>query len=1010
MKMIRRCVLLCLVMALGARAATFTVSPTVVSNDYNGLITFQVNGISAGETVRLQQFYDANSNGVVDVGEFCIRSEIITDGDAKLVQGATNVNVVRDEDALANGSIHSSLRFTFAPDLARAIGSHIFRLNSPSSHFANIDVSFTVVGEPYAQTVQGTVLNNGVGVGFARVALIQNAATAWRSIFAAGTADANGNYSLSAPPGIYQVFAFRAGYVGSLATFPVVGLAPNATVTTNVSIIAATSLLAGALVDDKTNSIRAVPNAQLLVYSTNFLVAISVADSNANFSVPVTPGNVWAVQPASQSLMAESYLLPDPNNTAYFQTYTGPVTNAVVPLRHATALIYGRTEDNLGHPVAGASLAANADFGQYDSFGLSDSNGLYSLAIDAGVGAVAVQNNASAPLNNYIWPTPQFGINDGQAQPIDVVGQVATARIRSHVTTDAGAPIAGVTATADSEEVYGAYTFATADANGYLDMPVFGGHWNFMILTNIPGLIFPDIPLFTITDGVNATNDIVARTVTGSISGYVQDGSGAGVANLPLLVTNQVGATNFTLRALTDNSGHYSTPVFNGNWTVTLDPDTLYVRGYNASDSVIVSVPPANAVANFVLSSVPPPQILTTNLYDGYLDNFYSTGLDETNGSYPTLWSLVSGSLPDGLALNQFGFISGTPTNLGVFTFTVKAQDPRGSNDVKALSIRIRPAPVGPPQILTSYLNDAAVGCPYHGLLVGTNGSMPYVWSLTSGAETMPPGLTLNSDGSITGTPNADGYYSFDVLLTDADMNTVAATIQFQVNTALQLYASTLTPGEVGANYYGSLYASGGAQPQTWSIVAGALPGGLVFDPNSGNIMGIPTNTGVSYFTLRVTDGCATFDTPVALTNYPALQFLTTSLPPAPLNVPYSAQLQAAGGVAPYSWYTYNSLPYPLVLGTDGSITGTPYYDSSTAVDFVVYDALGNSLDRILTLVATSLPVLDSPALTGHEFTVHVTAPTGQSYVLQATPDFTNWSDLNTTNSPDNGFYLTDTN
>jgi hypothetical protein len=42
-------------------------------------------------------------------------------------------------------------------------------------------------------------------------------------------------------------------------------------------------------------------------------------------------------------------------------------------------------------------------------------------------------------------------------------------------------------------------------------------------------------------------------------------------------------------------------------------------------------------------------------------------------GSYT--WTRTSGSLPNGLAMNSSGVISGTPTKVGNFTFTVRASD-----------------------------------------------------------------------------------------------------------------------------------------------------------------------------------------------------------------------------------------------------------------------------------------------------------------------------------------------
>jgi hypothetical protein len=1000
-------------LAFGARAATFSVTPNVVSNDYTGLITFRMTGLSPGETVQLQQYYDGNSNGVVDPGEFCVRSELVTDGQAKLVNGATNINVFRDEDGLTNGTIAASLRFTFAPDFARTVGMHIFRFSSPSNHFTAFNAGFTVVGLTYPQSVQGKVLSGGTPVGSGRVALVQNAASPFAAVIAGGTADANGNYSLQAPPGVYQVLAFRIGYVGSLAAFPLVSLLPNATVTTNVNLVAATSLISGSLVDSANITLPAIPNAQLLVFSTNLLVTSTVADNNANFIMPVTPNNVWAVQPQAQSAMAQSYLLPDGANQAFFETFSGPANNATVALKHATALIYGRVQDNLGHPIAGASLMANADFGQYNAFGLSDTNGLFSLAIDAGVGSVNVQNAGNPPFNNYIWSTPQFGINNGQALSLNVTGLVATARFRGHIVDDTGAPLPNFQTVADSYEIYGAYTFATTDNSGYFDMPMFGGRWNFTLLDTYtrPSLIFPDVPILTITDGVNLTNDFVARTITGTVSGYVHDTGGHGITNLSVAVTNHVGLTNFTLHGTTDTDGNYSVAVFNGTWNVSPDTNTLSGHGYIPVAATNVTVPPAGAVANFIVSSVPPPQILTTSLPDATIGGYYSTGLEVTNGSYPTFWSLTSGALPDGLALNAFGFISGFPTNLGLFNFTLKVQDPRGSNDVKSLSIRVRPVPTGPPIILTTYLADAVLGCPYANHLRATNGTPPYSWALAASSDPMPPGLNLATDGAIDGTPSSNSYFTVTVQLRGADGSITNNQVTFQVNSPLQNYPSPLPAGVVGTPYYGSPSVYGGGQPQTWSIISNSLPPNLALDPNNGQITGTPTAPGIYHFTLRVTDGCATIDVATSITNYPALQIITATLPAAPLNVPYSAQLQAAGGLPPYAWYNYNLLGYGLTLNVDGSITGTPYFESASDVNFVVYDTIGGSATRIVQLIATSKPILDLPAVSGpNQFTFRVTGVSGQGYTLQAAPDLTNWADLFTTNAPANVFYLTDTN
>ncbi|MCL2712552.1 MAG: putative Ig domain-containing protein, partial [Methanomassiliicoccaceae archaeon] len=85
--------------------------------------------------------------------------------------------------------------------------------------------------------------------------------------------------------------------------------------------------------------------------------------------------------------------------------------------------------------------------------------------------------------------------------------------------------------------------------------------------------------------------------------------------------------------------------------------------------------------------------ITTASLQDGIIGALYNRTLSAA-GTGPVSWDKVSGDLPDGLSLNgTTGVISGTPTSLGTFNFTVKASNIMGSEDTKALSITITPVP-----------------------------------------------------------------------------------------------------------------------------------------------------------------------------------------------------------------------------------------------------------------------------------------------------------------------------
>jgi hypothetical protein len=69
----------------------------------------------------------------------------------------------------------------------------------------------------------------------------------------------------------------------------------------------------------------------------------------------------------------------------------------------------------------------------------------------------------------------------------------------------------------------------------------------------------------------------------------------------------------------------------------------------------------------------------------------------------------------------------------------------------------------------------------------------------------------------------------------------------------LTIVTVSLPSVEAGVLYAQTLTASGGTAPYTWSIVSGQLPTGLVLNP-TGEIVGIPTNTGVFIFIVQVID------------------------------------------------------------------------------------------------------------------------------------------------------------
>jgi large repetitive protein len=67
--------------------------------------------------------------------------------------------------------------------------------------------------------------------------------------------------------------------------------------------------------------------------------------------------------------------------------------------------------------------------------------------------------------------------------------------------------------------------------------------------------------------------------------------------------------------------------------------------------------------------------------------------------------------------------------------------------------------------LLTQSLPGAQIGVAYSATLQATGGVPPYTWSIIAGA--LPPGLTMDSNGNITGTPTTIGTYNFTVQFVD---------------------------------------------------------------------------------------------------------------------------------------------------------------------------------------------------------------------------------------------------
>ncbi|OIP31108.1 MAG: hypothetical protein AUK47_23190 [Deltaproteobacteria bacterium CG2_30_63_29] len=257
-----------------------------------------------------------------------------------------------------------------------------------------------------------------------------------------------------------------------------------------------------------------------------------------------------------------------------------------------------------------------------------------------------------------------------------------------------------------------------------------------------------------------------------------------------------------------------------------------------------------------------------------------------------------------------------------------------------------------PLEVLTRTLPAGMVGRGYDQTLMARGGTAPYTWIVTSGV--LPDGLTLSATGHLAGAPQADGAFSFNVEATDAAAARATAELALTIHPqGLVIATDSLTDAEEGLDYSTQLEALGGQEPYAWGLAAGGpLPLGLTLS-STGLISGIPSEIGDFPLTLKVFDDAtppsfAQRDltltvqiAPLEIIGDQQLDLIVTKVITLPMltlitgiPVPYSTQLQARGGLKPYTWteipipaglnyvIPQGGIPAGLTLNPNGTLSG----------------------------------------------------------------------------------------